>query len=144
MLFCSVLMCTVAFAQKDYSSEQRSLRDKVMSFLKTEGFQPSIDEDGDIKFKRQGDVYYVIISDSDSNPMYLRLIKQFDFSGGITKSNIDNYAREVNKYKMCKLIVNENSFTICMEMYLTSASAFTSIFYKVIGVMDGAEEEFND
>ena len=45
---------------------------------------------------------------------------------------------------MCKLVVNENSFTICMEMYLTNVSAFTSIFYKVIGVMDGAEEEFND
>ena len=71
-----------------------------MSFLKTEGFQPSIDSDGDIKFKRQGDVYYVIVSDSDSNPMYLRLIKQFDYSGGINKGNIDGYARDVNKYKM--------------------------------------------
>ena len=44
------------------SSKQYELRNEIQAFIKAEGFQPTIDNDGDIKFKRQGNIYYVIIS----------------------------------------------------------------------------------
>ena len=137
----SFLTCSMAFAQKTFSTEQKVLRDKIMSFLKTEGFQPSIDSDGDIRFKRQGDVYFVCVSATDDDPMYVRLSKYFNYSDNLTKTKINLYAIEINQYKMIKLIATDDSFLFDAQLYLTDANAFTSIFYKILKVMDSAEEE---
>jgi len=133
---------TATYAQKSFSTGQKKIRDEIYSFLKNEGFQPSIDDDGDIKFKRQGDVYFVCVSDKDSSPYYVRLSKYYSYDGErLTRSKIGIYAEEVNKYKMCKLIVEDDSFIIDSQLFLYNSSAFTSIFNKIMEVIDGAEEE---
>lgn len=145
-LICIIAMVAIGFtatyAQKSFSTGQKKIRDEIYSFLKNEGFQPSIDDDGDIKFKRQGDVYFVCVSDKDSSPYYVRLSKYYSYDGErLTRSKIGAYAEEVNKYKMCKLIVEDDSFIIDSQLFLYNSSAFTSIFNKIMEVIDGAEEE---
>lgn len=132
---------TATYAQKSFSTGQKKIRDEIYNFLKSEGYQPSIDNDGDIKFKRQGDVYFVCVSDKDSSPYYVRLSKYYSYGERLTRSKIGAYAEEVNKYKMCKLIVEEDSFIIDSQMFLYNSSAFTSIFDRILEVIDGAEDE---
>lgn len=132
---------SVAFAQKTFSSGQRALRDNIKSYLQEEGYQPSLDSDGDIKFKRQGDVYYICVSATDESPYYVRLSKFFSYSDKISKSKIALYYEAINQYKMIKLITTDDSFIIDAQMYLINSVSFTSIFNKVLSVMDGAEEE---
>lgn len=132
---------SVAFAQKTFSSGQRALRDNIKSYLQEEGYQPSLDSDGDIKFKRQGDVYFICVSAKDESPYYVRLSKYFSYSDKISKSKIALYYEAINQYKMIKLITTDDSFIIDAQMYLINSVSFTSIFNKVLSVMDGAEEE---
>ena len=132
---------SVAFAQKTFSSGQRALRDNINSYLQEEGYQPSLDSDGDIKFKRQGDVYFICVSATDESPYYVRLSKYFSYSDKISKSKIALYYEAINQYKMIKLITTDDSFIIDAQMYLINSVSFTSIFNKVLSVMDGAEEE---
>ena len=132
---------TATYAQKSFSTGQKKIRDEIYNFLKSEGYQPSIDNDGDIKFKRQGDVYFVCVSDKDSSPYYVRLSKYYSYGERLTRSKIGAYAEEVNKYKMCKLIVEDDSFIIDSQMFLYNSSAFTSIFDRILEVIDGAEDE---
>ncbi|MBQ9177275.1 MAG: hypothetical protein IJ139_10490 [Bacteroidaceae bacterium] len=138
------LVCGMAFAQKSFNSTQKQLRDNILSYIKAEGFQPTIDDDGDIKFKRQGDVYFVIIGEKDTDPMYVTLTKYYSYGTSLTKTKVTLAATEINKYKMCKLYVLDDSFKLNMELYLKQSSAFTSIFYKLLDIMDSAEEEISD
>ena len=146
-LICIIAMVAIGFtatyAQKSFTPGQKKIRDEIFSYLKSEGYQPSIDDDGDIKFKRQGDIYFVCVSDKDTSPYYVRLSKYYSYGEErLTRSKIGIYAEEVNKYKMCKLIVEDDSFIIDSQLFLYNSSAFTSIFNKIMEVIDGAEEEF--
>lgn len=143
--FCIIVLATIcfgtSFGQKSFDSGQQAVRDNIMSFLREEGYQPSIDSDGDIKFKRQGDVYFVIVSVKDSSPYYVRLTKFFSYGERITRTNINRYADEINQYKMIKLSADDDSFSLEAQMYLINSVSFTSIFNKILAVMDGAESE---
>lgn len=144
----AVVMGMTAFAQstttKTLSYEQRGLRDKIQSYLKSEGFQPTIDNDGDLSFKYQGGTYYVVVSDKDSSPMFVTLMRVRGYDEHITRTKIAMYATEVNKYKMLKVLDFEKSYELRVELFCTNATAFTSIFYKIIGIMVSASTEINN
>lgn len=62
-----------------YSKRFRSLRDKSVKFLQTEGYVPTVtdaDEDWTIKFKANG--YHMILSSSPTDDTYLYLNLSFD------------------------------------------------------------------
>ena len=142
ILVLSTISFVGVFAQKNHNADQRAVRDEIMSYLKSEGYQPSIDEDGDIKFKRQGDIYFVSVSDKDTNPYYIRLAKYFSYGETVTKANIGRYAEEVNQYKTIKLVDGEKTFWLDSQMFVKSAYAFTSVFNRILQAMDAAESEF--
>lgn len=125
---------------KTLSSSQLAMRNSIQSYLKSEGFQPTIDEDGDIKFKRQGGIYFVRVSATDENPMFVRISKYFNYSDAITQTKLHLFNID-NDYKMCKVVTGNEFFMIKSEMFATTSSSFTNIFYRILQVMDGAEEE---
>jgi hypothetical protein len=43
-----------------------------VSYLKQEGYVPSVDEDGDVQFKIEGGTYYIIINEDDQQ--YFRIL----------------------------------------------------------------------
>ncbi len=137
-----VLCVSSSFAQqKEFDSGQRSIRDGIQSFLRNEGYLPTIDEEGDIKFKIQGDVYFVIVSDIDSSPYYVRLAKFYSYGETFNKQKILSLMPEINKYKMLKLQSNESNFSLEFQMFLENTSSFTNIFNRVLRVLETAEEE---
>ena len=130
-------------SSKTLSTAQRSLRDNIQSFLKAEGFQPMIDQDGDIKFKRQGSTYFITVSSKDDSPMFIRLLKGFSYNDNLTLTKLTLAATEINRYKMCKLLLNESNYVLVVEMFLTNSTPFTSVFYRFLEIMDSAEREIN-
>lgn len=46
-------------------SEETKIKNDYISFLKSEGFTPSIDNDGDIKFKFEGKTYWINSNDDE-------------------------------------------------------------------------------
>lgn len=142
---CIIVLITiglsVSFAQKTYNTGQEAIRNNIMSFLKDEGYQPSIDSDDDIKFKRQGDTYFISVSDNDSSPYYVTLKKYFAYDDKITKSKIGLYYESICDFKMLKLDVGDKYYCLSVEMFLINSVAFTSIFDKIMRVIDGAQSE---
>lgn len=142
-LFITVIVCFCGsvFAQsKTLSGSQLALRNSIQSYLKTEGFQPTIDDDWDIKFKRQGDTYFVEVSATDDNPLFVTLSKYFGYNDAVTRTKLLLFNGD-NDYKMCKIIPQNEYYIIKSQMFLTTSSSFTSIFYRILKVMDGVEEE---
>lgn len=146
MLAVSMLVLTATsflnnVSARDLNSEQLALRNEIMSFLKEEGYMPEIDSDGDIKFKSEGNNFYVTVSATDENPMYVTLFRVF--------SNPDDYSADVllratkslNHYKGVKISCYDSSFRISSELYLRSAELFKQGFYKMVSQINNLRSD---
>ena len=145
MLFMLCLMAsTWAFAQKDLNSSQLKLRTEIFNFLKEEGFMPEIDSDGDIKFKRQGGTYFIMIDDANNSPMYLDFAEYISapekYSETVLKLASE---RLTNRYKAikCNYVASSKTLRVAAEMFLRSAEPFKEVFYKLASIMDSLEDE---
>ena len=144
LLILTLVLLTFAgnsYAQKNLNSQQQQLRTSIMNFLRNDGYAPQIDEDGDISFKKEGSAYFVIIGENNESPMFVSLSKLFPYGDGVTKGAILPYVAEINRYKMGKILIRDSYFEIRCELFLTSSSAFTSIFDKMMVVIDEARGE---
>ena len=146
-IFCFIALMSicavVTYAQKNFNAGQKALNDNIFAYLQNEGYVPSIDSDGDIKFKRNGDIYYVIIRPEETSPYFIRLQKYFSYGTRVTKQNILKYVKEVNSYKMLKCTFTDEQYVLTSEMFLSNSSSFTLIFNRLLRVFDAAEDEFN-
>lgn len=127
-----------AFADGEFTTRQLALRSEIQSFLKQEGFMPEIDSDGDIKFKREGNTYYIRIDKANKSPMYLRLQSYYSYSDNLSKSKISAALPDLNLWKA---VMYESQFTVQADMLLTSSEAFKTVFYKLISIVSDVEDE---
>ena len=121
-----------AAAQKTLTAEQTALRTELFDFLKCEGYLPEIDEDGDIAFKAEGNKHWITVSDVDSSPFYVTIMRGAPY--------IENY--DYNLYKTCKVEAYDGFAIITSSMYLRHASAFQDVFHKLLEVMDDLYDDF--
>lgn len=105
----------------------QSIESEIMSYLRTEGYVPTYDSDGDIQFKKEGCLYYVIIKDSGEGYSYVEVRVPFDASD-MSLSDLRSFATELNTSKyLCKCSAyhdetNGNIFQISMEFIANSVS----------------------
>lgn len=134
LLILLLLFAHVTFA-KDYNEDQLALRQNIMDFLTEEGFAPTIDADGDVRFKVEGSVYHVIVSDANRSPMYLTIYQGFKYDESYTKNRILSVINEVQLYKSLKLMASDNAYSYRIEMFLVNADHFRYTFYKNMEIM---------
>ena len=141
-LACVVLM--QAYAQ-EFTSAQLSLRNQIKTYIAEEGYMPTIDSDGDIKFKREGTTYYVIVSKTNSNPMYVRLICSYDYGETTyTRANIAKQLPELSRYKGVKVALYNSSYAYEGDMYLNNAKSFTDVFNTLLDQIDSIRDELGE
>ena len=136
----------MSFAQSDseFNSEQLALRADLFNFLKEEGFMPELDSDGDIKFKSEGQAYYIRVSKTDENPMYVVLFRSFNNPDEYSAETIAMASTKLNFYKGVKVLCFDKSFRIGAELYVRNAEPVKSAFYKLKGIIDSIKSDFLD
>lgn len=144
LLFAVMVLPVVSFAQSDskYNSEQLALRTNLFNFLKEEGFVPEIDSDGDIKFKADGDIFYISIYKNNENPMYVVLYKPFNYPKDYSVETVIMATKQLNLYKGVKVSCFNNSFRIGAEMFVRSAEPVKDAFYKLKEIIGNVESDF--
>lgn len=140
------ILPSMSFAQSDsgFNSEQLSLRTDLFNFLKEEGFMPELDSDGDIKFKSEGQAYYISVSKTDENPMYVVLFRSFSNPDEYSAETIAMASTKLNFYKGVKVLCFDKSFRIGAELYVRNAEPVKSTFYKLKGIIDSVKSDFLD
>ena len=66
------LFNVVCVFSQNYSKEQESLRNEITDYLKKQGLNPEKQDDG-LKFKSEGNTYYIEIDKDAKEPMYIVL-----------------------------------------------------------------------
>ena len=119
----------------ELDADQLNLRGEIVQFLKEEGFVPSIDSDGDIKFKKEGRSYYIRVNPKDTSPMFVTISCFFNYEDIITKNRIEKASLELNNYKVAKIVAFDDMYKVYTEMFVRNSEACLSVFYKLIKQM---------
>lgn len=141
-----LILPSISFAQSDsgYNSEQLALRTDLFNFLSEEGFTPELDLDGDIKFKSEGQPYYISVSKTDENPMYVVLYRFFTNPEEYSAETIAMASTKLNFYKGVKVLCFDETFRIGAELFVRNAEPVKSAFYKLKEIIDIAKSDFLD
>ena len=123
------------------------IRAEYIQFLNEEGFSLSIDSDGDIKFKKEGLTYYIVVKDEES-PQYITVYgpgfkvggeKGFVYEKALAASNMVN--RQQRSVKLC---VYDNNVSVTIELPIANTDAFKAVFYKIILYLNAGRDLFRE
>jgi len=122
----------------------KRLQDKYVQFLKEEGFVPSIDSDGDVSFKYEGDTYY--IKPHGNQPLYFRITKYLNHEDGCSTK----IREAVNHAASARMSVSAYISDDCTQVSITSGNYianeddFKYIFYSALKATKHAVQDLLD
>lgn len=126
----SALSCFADEPTAPRSAANIAFRDSVVSFLKDEGFVPSIDEDGDIWFKKEGDNLLVSVQD-DTAPFYVQITYCLSSKGMDDQVALLKAVNNINLNCRCvKCAMDDDNGVVLLsvETYNNSAQVFMDNF----------------
>jgi len=118
------------------------LQSIYVEYLRTEGYLPVIDVDGDIQFKVAGDNYFIIIDEKDLQ--FFQIYMGFSL-GAVTAEDALNAANFSNRRsKVVKVALSSDGTvaSITAELLVKEPTDFIPIFSRAISLMRNAESNF--
>ncbi|MDR0313927.1 MAG: hypothetical protein LBI14_10050 [Treponema sp.] len=113
-----------------------------MSFLRQEGYEPSIDSDGDIKFMYQGDIYYIVIDHDDPSFFFVFLFCSWTvYSNEEWQSLLIATSNANRNTKVAKAFLvgedgNEVFMYISAELFLENPNDIRVVFPRMIDAIN--------
>ncbi len=145
LLFFLMTIALTVVADNDLNTKQTRMRDDIFNFLKCEGFVPNIDSNGNIQFKSQGVLHRIRIYSSDVDPMYLSMYVEYTYADEkFTQYAMRRVAADVSTFKAVRLELYDDSYHYTSDLYLTSAEAFNTVFYKLKKQIEALSNEVAD
>ncbi len=128
---------------KDLSKD--SVRGMYMEYLQQEGYNPEIDSDGDIRFKKEGDTFYVIFDDDDLE--YLKILRNnfWSVESAAEKQAILVAADSANRRtKVAKVFLNsdEDNTQAATQAYISGPEQFALTFDRSLSALQSAIDKF--
>ncbi len=141
----SVLFCYSQSVNAQDDDIKKRLTAEYLEFIKDEGYSPTIDSDGDIKFKIEGRTHFVVVYNEES-PQYVTFMTSgfqvggedgYDYESSIIAAN------EVNRlYKAVKISVTDSSVGVKIAAPYANIEMFKLVFYKLISYLETGRSKF--
>ena len=138
LIVCMLVMISYILpAQADLTIEAKNFRTSIMQFLREEGFAPSVDDDGDIAFKKEGTAYWIRCE--GSTPIYVTIFRENLGCTDANKQYVLQACNDTNKRVRCvKTVMKDTKIDFTIEMYCHVPEEFKYVFYKNIGALEYA------
>jgi hypothetical protein len=125
---------------------ETELRDFWLNLLREEGFRPEVDDDGDIRFKYEGGIYYITVSDDER---YFQVIFPAFWSIESAKERsraLRAAVRATRETKVAKVFLNsrEDDVWATAELFADPPSAVQPVFARCLRAIDVAIEVFRE
>ena len=137
-LIIGIMFVLPASAQKTRSDFQKM----YMTYLNKQGYNPKIDEDGDVLFKIKGDSYFIIVNEKD--PQLFEIICVINMENTPMQKSLEaaNYANR-NSDCACVYISKDGKFAIITVITLLIKPAdWQKLFPRIIDLIDDTEGTF--
>ena len=132
-----------AYAQ---NMTKQQFQQMYINYLKAEGFSPNVDSDGDVAFKYEGRTYYIIVYEDD--PQFFSIIYPNFWKIESDDEQIQAVfsATEVTRRKkVVKVYLTTNdNVSISADILLKNPADFSAVFYRLMGQIVEARQDFID
>jgi hypothetical protein len=146
-ILAAVLFFTALCVPLSAQFSKEELQDLYVDYLRTEGYVPRIDKDGDIEFKIQGKTYYVIVNDGDLEYFELLFPNIKTINSDQERRQIVTAASYANRRtKVAKVYItsNENNVSITAATFIEDPADFKQFFTRLLSTIDRASENFTE
>lgn len=146
----ALAMAIIAFAasaEDTVTGAALTIRSDIQSFLRSEGYAPSIDDDGDIKFKKEGLLYFISVE----NYYDMVYVATFYMMGieDCTMSKVRiaaDQAQRAFKFVRCDVGDKALFFKVCLP--INSVNEYKAMFDYILEILslarDRCIEEYNN
>ena len=120
------------------------LQQMYVNHLRSEGYNPSIDSDGDVNFTAQGQNFYIDVIDNDLQSFHLVLTNFLDIGGESNRLKALNAASAITRTTRVVRVYITSSGRIAIDTYIYIANPedFRVHLNRLISVMITARTEF--
>jgi hypothetical protein len=133
----------VGYCKSDTTGKASTWTSMVKSHLINEGYAPSIDSDGDIKFKAEGRTYYIAIVNYEEG-VYMDMFMLINIEDE-SQSKVRIAAMETQKsLKFVRFEVSSESLSIDVMHYFDTLSTFKTMFPNMLSIIQTARTRFID
>ena len=144
LLFIILFLSNIIYGHsQNYNKEQENLRTEISNYLKKQGLNPEKQDDG-LKFKSEGNTYYIEIDNEAKEPMYIRLRRYIKYNEKFGKDKISGNLNKYNAKFGVKVFCLEKSFVLSSEMFLSKASEFNDAFDSFLSQIKSAYKSINE
>jgi hypothetical protein len=119
------------------------LQSIYVDYLRTEGYGPSIDSDGDVLFKVEGRSYYIIVHEDDLE--YFEIYYGIDISATEEQQTVIAAANYANRStKVAKTYISSNGTTAVIQgaIFVNEPEDFKFVFSRLLSTIKKARDDF--
>lgn len=126
---------------------RKQMQDMYVSYLRGEGYQPSIDSDGDVMFKAEGFTLYIIVDNEDPESFRILFPNFWEIESAAEKTKAYVVANYINRTtKVAKVYINSQETWVSMDanIYVEEPDDFEPHFRRMIQLLLSEVGEFRD
>ncbi|MGQ9494262.1 MAG: hypothetical protein ACUVR2_10960 [Anaerolineae bacterium] len=115
------------------------------NFLHDEGYVPSLDEEGDIRFKCEGRTYLVILDERDEEFFQLAFPNFWPIESEEERAKVENAALTATaQTKVAKVFPVRDNVWATIELFCSSIDHAKTVFHRSLGALQSAVVTFAD
>ncbi|MDR2523446.1 MAG: hypothetical protein LBC93_07100 [Synergistaceae bacterium] len=121
------------------------LADMYAEYLKSEGYFPTVDKDGDVFFKYEGSAYFILVDEDDPQFFVVIYPTFWKIDSESEKTLARKVALEVtNSTKGAKVFLDrqEMNVSINAETLLKQPEDFKDVFPRILNMISSARKKF--
>ncbi len=112
-------------------------------YLKEEGYQPAIDEDGDVRFKKEGKTYFIQVDEKDEAFFRICFPNFWEIENDEERRNVlaaCDYANALSK--VAKIFTVHDDVWGSVEIFVDDPEGFKPIFSRCMSALQNAVRNF--
>ena len=139
----SMAMSAADAAAQSYSRQQ--LQEVYMKYLAAEGYRPEVSELGNVRFRREGRPYAILVDEKD--PTLFRVVLTFavdNRSPALRERRLEALNTAALETRLIKTYINDkNEPAFTAEMFLIVPGDFKTHFPRIMRLFDTAYDKYS-
>ncbi len=132
-----VLITLPSMAQKGGEMSKAELQKLYTGFLDKEGYKPEIDDDGDVRFKREGKTYFINVDVEDAICFRLVLANIWPIESEEERQEVRIAMDHCNGMaKVAKAYMVRDDVWVAIETFIAKPEDFKVIFDRSLSALD--------
>lgn len=139
LLLLLMSLTSVFVEAEEMSYAAKTFRSNIQSFLREEGFAPSVDNDGSLCFKKEGTSYWIdVLGDK---PFYVTFHREPLGTDNAPELSVLKAINDVNtNIRAIKCCYMKDHVSFAIESYCYVAEDFKYVFYSYLGILEASNE----